>query len=450
MIDPRALDDLTMSLLERAQPGEELEVVAAMSARVSVRAYEGAIENLTVADSAAVGIRVLREGRMGFASAGSLDLDVALETLADARDNLGFAEADPHARLATADGVAAGELPGLWSDAVAAMSIEEKMALAVELERRTRSLDPRVYGVRSATYSDRQSMSVLVSSTGLRAEERSTMSSLGVSALSSDGASRQTGFGASARRDPTELDPGEVAAEAVAKATRLLGATKPRSGRVMLVLEPQVGASIISIVGAMLSGDRVLKGRTPFAGRLGEKIGDPRLTLVDDPTLADSFGAGAFDGEGLATRRNVLIADGHLQGFLYDTISGGRAGRGSTASAVRSTRSTPAVGWQALQVRPGEGDLDSIVAAVDHGLLVQSMSGMHSGVNAVSGDFSVGVDGLMIRNGVLAEPIREATIASTLPRMLDEIVHVGADLDHRPSGVSVPTISVAGVSLSGR
>ncbi len=234
------------------------------------------------------------------------------------------------------------------------------------------------------------------------------------------------------------------------KATRLLGAVKPESGRVTLVLAPEVAAPIVSIVGGMLGGDRKIKGRTPFADREGQSVADSRLTLVDDPTDPDSFGADTHDGEGLANRRNLLIDGGTLAGFLWDTVSAARAGCASTASAVRSSRSVPSVGWQALHVSPVSGDLDSIVASVDLGLLVQSMTGLHSGVNAVSGDFSVGVDGLMIRGGELAEPVREATIGSTLPRMLNEIVAIGADVEHRPSGVSVPTIGVGGVSLSGR
>jgi PmbA protein len=449
MIETVALHVLAGSLIERAEPGEEVEVVIGVSTSVAARAYDGAIESFTAADSAALGVRVVRDGQAGFASAGTLDGEVGVETLMEARDNLAFAVTDPHVFLAAADGVAPPTGIETWSDAVAAMPVDDKIAMALDLESRTRSLDKRIDGVRSAGYSDRQSASVIHTSTGLTTESRSTVCSLGVSALASEGEHRQTGFGSQARRDPAGLDTQLVAEEAVLKATRLLGASKPKSARVVLVLAPEVAASIISIIGGMLGGDRVIKGRTPFADRIGESIADPRLVLVDDPTRPESFGARTHDGEGLGARTNRLIIDGRLEGFLYDTVSGSRAGVSSTASAVRSARSTPAVGWHALAVGPVEGDLESIIAGTSEGLLVQSMTGLHSGVNAVSGDFSVGVDGLMIRGGELAEPIREATIASTLPRLLTELVHIGADVEHRPSGVSVPTLSVGGVALSG-
>src|SRR5690606_29517789 len=137
------------------------------------------------------------------------------------------------------------------------------------------------------------------------------------------------------------------------------------------------------------------------------------------------LGADSHDGEGLATRRNPLIEGGVLRGFLHNTMTGRRAGVPSTASAVRSYRTTPGVGAQALIMGLGSGTLDDLVAGVDHGILVQSMTGLHSGVNPVSGDFSVGVEGLMIRDGARAEPVREATVASTLQRMLLDISAVG-------------------------
>ena len=216
------------------------------------------------------------------------------------------------------------------------------------------------------------------------------------------------------------------------------------------MLEPRLSATILGILGGTLGGERVLKGRSPFADRVGEQIASPLLTLVDDPTDARSLGADPHDGEGLACRRNVLVADGVLEGFLHNAYTGRRSGRGSTGSAVRSHRSTPGAGPQALAIAPGRGTLDELVAGVDLGVLVQSMTGLHSGVNAVSGDFSVGVEGLMIRDGALAEPVREATIASTIQRLLLDVRSVGADMEWQPGGTGAATLVIDGVALSGR
>jgi len=235
----------------------------------------------------------------------------------------------------------------------------------------------------------------------------------------------------------------------VLRATRLLGSTKPATQRVTLVLEPRMTATVLGIVGGMLNGESVLKGRSPFADRVGEVIASPLLTFVDDPTDERSLGAEIYDGEGLACRRNELVVDGVLQGFLHNTYTGRRSGTASTGSAQRGVSSTPGVGAGALAVAPGRGSHEEVLAAVENGLFVTSMAGLHSGVNPVSGDFSVGVEGLMVRGGGLAEPVREATIASTIQRLLLDISAVGADLEWLPDGSGGVTLVIPDVALSG-
>jgi len=208
-------------------------------------------------------------------------------------------------------------------------------------------------------------------------------------------------------------------------------------------------ATILGIVGGMLNGGSVLKGRSPFADRVGEVIASPLLTFVDDPTDPRSLGAEAHDGEGLARRRNELVRDGVLQGFLHNTYTGRRSGTASTGSAERGVASTPGVGAGALAVAPGTGTHEELLGQVEHGLFVTSMAGLHSGVNPVSGDFSVGVEGLMIKAGELAEPVREATIASTLQRLLLDIAAVGADLEWLPDGAGGVTLVIPDIALSG-
>jgi PmbA protein len=290
---------------------------------------------------------------------------------------------------------------------------------------------------------------VIVSTTGIRVAGRQTHTAMSVQAMAGSGNDTTTGYGYDGGRDVTAIDIDAVAAEAVERAVTMLGASKPRSGKVAVVFEPRKTASLLAIVGGMLSGDRKLRGRTPFADRLDDVIASPLLTLIDDPTDERSLLADSHDGEGLATRANTLIDCGRLHAFLYDTITARRAGTVSTSSAVRSARSTPGVGAQALIMQPGIGTLADLVAGVDSGVFVHSLQGLHSGVNAVSGDFSVGVEGRMIRGGALAEPIREATIASTLPRLLLDISAVGADREWLTSGDAMCPMVIDGVSLGG-
>jgi PmbA protein len=441
--------DLATRVAGRAGPGEQLEVFVGRSRGTRVRAHGGEVESFTSAESFGIGVRVVRDRRVGFASAGSLDEGVVAEVLADARDNAGFAEADEWAGVAEPDGVAAVDVD-LWRPALAAMAADRKIDLALELERATLGADPRITGVRTAAYGDAAGEAAVATSTGIAQWSRATSCSLSVLALARDGdTAAQTGSGLSVGREPDELDVGEAAADAVRRTAELLGARKVSSRRLPLVLEPRMAATVLGIVAGTLTGSPVVKGRSPFADRVGEQIASPLLTLLDDPTDPRSLAADSHDGEGLATRRNVLVDAGVLQGFLLDTYTGRRLGRPSTGSAVRGSRSTPQPGVQALAVPPGRGTLDELLAANEGALLVRSLTGLHSGVNTVSGDFSVGAEGLLVRDGVAAEPVREVTVASTLPRLLLDIVAVGDDVEWLPSGTGMPTVVVGEVALSG-
>jgi PmbA protein len=441
--------DLALKVAGAAGAGEQVEAFVGRSTSTSVRVHGGALESLTQATSAGIGVRVIEDGRQGFAWAGSLDDDVIAEVLAEARDNVVYAQPEDWVGLAEPDGIEPPPID-LWRDGLAAQPTERKVDLALELERVVRARDPRISGVRTAQWADGAGEGAVATSTGIAVAGRSTFCHLSVQALATEGDDTKTGYGVSVGREPGDVDLDEAAGDAVDRATRLLGAVQPASGSLTLVLEPRMAATLLGVAAGALNGESVLKGRSPFADRVGEPIASPLVTLVDDPTDPMSLGADSHDGEGLATRRVPLIVDGVLQGFLHNTMTGRRAGVPSTASAVRGYRSTPGVGAQALALATGAGSLDDLVAGIDHGVLVQSMTGLHSGVNPVSGDFSVGVEGLMVRDGQRAEPIREATIASTLQRLLLDVSAIGGQREWTPGGTGAAAIVIPGVTLSGR
>ncbi len=430
--------------------GEEVEVFATKGVETDVRAYDGEVESLSEAMSAGVGIRVLRGGRQGFAYAGTLDERVVERTFAEARDNASFATPDEHVDLASPDGVEPVWLD-LVDESLASLSTRDKVEMALDLERRVRKGDSRVRQVPSADYSDVIAEAAVVSSRGIEAFACRSACHLSVSAICGEGLDSHSGSGFTVGRGPGELVPDHAARQAIERAARLIGASKARSGTFTIVFDPRVTSTVLSVVSSALSGESVTKGRSFFADRLGEEVAVTGMTLVDDPTDPRAFGASTYDAEGLASRRNVLIGSGVLAGFVFDTTSARRAGVASTGSAVRGGySSTPIAGCRALSLAPGSGSFDEIVQRVGDGMYVQSVTGVHSGVNPVSGDFSVGAEGLMIRGGALAEPVREVTIASTLQRMLQSVAFIGSDVDWLPGVAAGQTIAITGMTLSGQ
>jgi PmbA protein len=442
------LSALASSVAERAEAGEQVEAYVARARDTAVRVYEGEVEHFTSAQSEGIGIRVVRECRVGFAYAGTLEPEAIAEVLAEARDNVAFGTPDPYAGLAEPDGVAV--VPqDLWRDDLASMPTADKIELAKELERLTLAADPRVR-VDESDYADVQAEGAVATSTGIATSGRETASYLTVSTLAEDGDVTHTGFGFTVGRSPSDLDPRKAAVEAGERATRLIGATKPSTGRVTVVLDPFVSAQLIGIIGSTLNGESVLKGRSLFADRMHEEVAASVVTLVDDPTNPLAYTASEIDGEGLATRRNVLIEDGRLLRFVQSSYSARRSGLAPTGNATRGGfKSTPGCGCLALSLQPGSRSQAELVADVDDGVLIQQVSGLHSGVNTVSGDFSTGASGLVIRGGQLAEPVKEFTIASTLQRMLRDVVEVGGDVDWLPMGAAGVSLVIRDVTMSG-
>ena len=439
-------------VVAQARPGEQVEAFVARGGETEVRVYEGDVEHFVSAQSEGIGIRVIRDGRTGFAYAGTLDEAAIVEVLADARDNVQFGTVDEWAALAEPDGVAITEQT-LWNDRLADYPTDDKIDLAKRLEKLSSGSDPRVR-VDDANYADAHGESAVASTTGIRMSGRENGCYVSVSTLADDGdgddAETQTGFGFSVGRSPDEFDLDRAAREAVDRATRLLGATQPPSKRLTVVLDPFVTAQFLGVISSTLNGEAVVKGRSLFKDRIGEDVASPLVTLVDDPTNPLAYTATDVDGEGLAARRNVLIDGGVLRQFVHNSYSARRAGTVSTGNATRGGfAGTPGVGALALSLVPGTRSQDELIADVDDGLLVQQMQGLHSGVNPISGDFSTGAAGLLIEKGAIGAPVREITIASTLQRMLLDIVEVGGDIDWLPMRSAGMSLVIRDVTMSG-
>jgi PmbA protein len=446
---PDRLLELAERVVAAARPGEQVEAYVAHSRQTSVRVFDGSVESLSSAESEGVGVRMIAGHRQGFAYAAWLDDDVLAETLAEARDNAAFGTVDEFLGLTEPDKVEPAELD-LFRPELADFPAAAKVDLALELERATRAADPRIRGVESTDYGDVIFQGAIATSTGVRAASQRTVCSLWTTAMADDGSGTQTGYGWSVGRSQHDLDVERPAHEAAHRATRLLGARKPASQRLTVLFEPTVTSSFLGVLSGALSAMSVLKGRSFLTDRLGDQIAVPFLTLVDDPTEPRAYGASRLDGEGLASRRNLLIDDGVLRTFLHNSYTGRRSGVPSNACAVRGGfKSAPGVGSRALTLEPGDRDQAQLLADMGDGLLVQSVTGLHSGTSITSGDFSVGIEGLMVRRGEVAEPVREATIASNLRDMLTSVIAVGSDREWLPSGAAGMTLAVADVTLSG-
>ena len=441
----RTVDDLQAiadRIVADARGNEQIEVTVSRMGETDIRAYKGNVEHFVSAQSADVSVRVIVDGRTGTSHAGTLDEQAMREVLEEARENAGFAGQDEFAALADPDGVAVTPQE-LWDEELAGCPTEKKVDIALELERLAVALDARLR-IDSSNYTDRHVEEAFATTKGIRGSWRANSCYASVELLADDNGETQTGWSYALGKSPARFDLEAAARKAASRATRLLGAVKPASKRTTVVLDPMVTAQFLGIIGSTLNGENVVKGRSMFANRLGEDVASSIITLIDDPTDSRAYTATEIDGDGLAARRNVLIENGNLRMFVHSSYSARRAGTRSTGNAVGS-----GVGCLALQLVPGTLTQEELIAGIDEGVLIDSVQGLHSGVNTVSGDFSTGATGLMIRNGRTAEPLREFTIASTLQRMLQDVRAVGGDIDWLPMRAAGVSLVISDVTMSG-
>jgi PmbA protein len=445
------LDDVTRRAVEAALEAGAADAEAWAEEGVSrrIRVYDGEVESLSDAGGRGVGVRAFVDGRSGYAFGTDLTDAGVVEVARSARDAAEAADPDEHGGLPDEFGTT--QIEGLASSALSDWSTERKVELTLAVERAARER-PGVTQVENAVYSDAEGNVALANSRGFAAGYDATQAWAYASAFAGEGSDLMTGMGVGLGRDPNALDPDAIGGEAAERALALVGARQPDSRRCPVVLDAFVAASFLGFIGSMLSAEAVQRGRSLFADREGDEIADPALALADDSTDPEGPASAPFDGEGSPSRRTRLIEGGRLLTFLFDVRTARRSGRSSTGNASRgSYRSPPSVGTTNLVLDPGDGTLEELFEQAGDGLYVTDVAGLHSGVNPVSGTFSVGASGRLIEGGEAAGPVRELTIASDLVSMLRTVRAVGVQTRWLPLGGSVkaPPILIGEMAVSG-
>jgi PmbA protein len=447
--------DELLPLLDRivgqAGPGEGVEAFGIDEAETVVRAHQGALESLSSARRRGIGIRVVTDQRVGYCYTVDLDERTLDAALAEARDNATVGTPDVGNVLAEPVASQPMDTAQLYDPAIEETTPQQKVTAAIDLERTARD-GAEITGTDSAQYGDGVRTAAIASSTGVRATYRRSDAYVMVEALAGRNGSTTSAYGLSMGRSLAGLDIAAAAEEAKVRAIRLLGGRTPASARLPIVFDPFVTASFLGVVASGLTADAVQRGRSLFADRVGEQLAPEFVDLVDDGRHPSGPASAPWDGEGTPTQRTVLLEGGVLRRFLYDVPTATRDKTASTGNASRGGYADPpSLSPSNFYLAPGRTSPDDLIAGLDTAFYCQQVMGLHSGANPITGDFSVGAAGVMIRNGQLAEPVREATIAGSIPQMLERIAAVGDDLRFLPFGGAMGgvTLVVDGMTLAG-
>lgn len=433
------------------------DATVGLSASLSASARDGGIEELSRSQSRAAAVRVVVDGRLGFATSsdapsGNDEID---ELAATAVGLARLSGESPHNVILTSSLASPQQLRAdadalfTWDDACAALDPVWATRQALEMDRVVRGV-VGIAGVRDVSASVRRGVFALATSTGFVGSTRGTTASLSCSAIIKDGSSgklQSESWWEASRRLAGLKDPEAVAMTAAQRALARRGARPIPSATLPVIFDPTTSRAFFSGILGALAGSAVARRQSFFADALGEVVMPAGLSLVDDPFMVGGFASRVFDGEGQASQRLTLVDDaGRLCSFLLDARSAARLGRRSTASAGRGATGLPHPSPTNTTLVGGTGDLDSIVAQTPRGLLVTRLLGR--GADPTTGEMSRGASGFLIEDGAITHPVEGVTIAGNARQLVLGIDRVGADIDDR-SALRVPTIRFAEVAVGG-
>jgi PmbA protein len=442
---------LAAQVVDRAMKGgaEIAEGIAVDSLELSAKVRMGAPELIEEAGSHSIGLRVMKNGRWSSTySSDPTDAGIAA-LVADALELAALSEPDEFA-VPPDSSLLAKSFPDLDLFDPRSNDLDAKTAtqLALAGEQAARDLDPRITNSEGASFGRTLSARGMVTSGGFSGGYSGTYQSLSVNPVADDaGGKKRTGYWWDGKRFVDAVaDPKSIGEEAARRTLAKLGAKKVETCEVPVVFDPDAGRALLSLLFSCIAGDAIYKRASYLCEREGDRAASDLVTIVDDPLLVRGPGSRPFDGEGLASRTNVVIDRGRLATYLLDTYTAKKLGRTSTASAARGIAGRPSVSSTNFHLLAGESTPEQIVSEVKRGLYVSSMMGF--GFNAVTGDFSRGAEGFWIENGKKTFPVSEITISLNFDTLWKSIDAVGTDLDAR-TRFATPTFRVPKMTIAG-
>lgn len=417
------------------------EAGATIARRFHAEARDAAVSKLERSIAKSLHVRAFVGGRKASLTTSDLTPEGLRESIARTIDQARHVAADPLAGLPEAF---AGDAPqlDLYDERIGARPDGERVDEALALERLIRRDDPRIVNSNGSNYGDADAVTALANSAGFAGAYRSTRASRSTGPVAADGETKRTAHYGTAARHFANMESAEaVAKTAGERAVAMFGAKKPPTMRVPVIFERDVAATILDDVFAAVSAANVSNGNSWLVGRVGTAVGSPLVTIVDDGRLPGKLGSAPFDGEGVATRRTVVFERGVLRTFLYDTYYARKLGAASTGNSNGS-----GIGTSNLYLEPGEPTLEELIASTRTGVLILDTIGFAT--EHASGTYSRGARGFFIRDGEIAYPIDEFTIAGDYGEMLAGVDGVANDLRFDGSIVS-PSFRVAEMTISG-
>lgn len=426
------------------------EAIVREASEFSTTVRLGQVETLKEAGSRAVGLRVFQGRKAATTYSSDFTPEGIARLVKGALDLAQVTSEDPFAGLPAASEL--GSLQGdldLYYDDVYSLPPEQRIEYARRAENAALAVDSRIKNSDGGSFEASTGRKVLANSLGFVGDYRRSYCGLSAAPIAQDeSGAMQRDYWYSSAHTLARLDsPESVGKKAAQRTLRRLGARKIPSAQVPLVFDSETSRSLLHSVFDAVNGDAIYRQSSFLEGKLGEKIASEAITVVDDGTIPGGFGTSPFDGEGVPSRRTVVIERGVLKSYLLNTYTAKRLGMQTTGNASRGLAGNPSIGCNNFFLQKGSRAPEQIIADIKQGLYIIDLLGF--GVNLVTGDYSRGATGIWIENGELTYPVEEITVAGNLKEMLNNISEIGSDLEFR-SSISCPTLRIDGMTIAGQ
>lgn len=430
----------------------ECEIYYAMNDELNVEVLNGQIKEYSAANSAGLCFRGVYNGKMGYASSEEMDEDAIDMLVRGVMENAVLIETDDDETIYGGGGEYAK--PDKYSPETANMPPNEKIALALSMERTALSQDPRVKRVEGCSYGSMVAEKQIVNSRGLDVSFRSSILGAGVAPIVEEDGNVNYGFKSKFSFRKDDIDVCEIAREAVDEAISGLHASSVPSGAYKVVLRRDVASMLLHTFSGVFSGENARKGMSLLKGREGSVIASESVTIIDDPLLENGFASTPFDAEGVATYAKTVVDRGTLITLLHNRTTANALNTNTTGNASKAGYAAPVrVAPTNFYIQPSDTSYEQLLAMAGDGLLITSIMGMHSGANQISGDFSLGAKGFLIENGKLGHSVEQITIACNFFELLKRVVCPASDLYFARPGASSfgsPSLLIDQISVAGK
>jgi len=451
MIDDKSIENMIDVALDSGAERAEIFISERQETEITIAKQKP--ESVIVRENCGFGIRVLVDSRIGFYSSNKSDELEVIEKVRDLVKSTKLHTPDPFNILPQNHLGIDPEVEEVYDPKMAEAPLSEKIRYALEIEKSGQEFDSKIAGFVWVLYGDTSENYRVLSSTGIDISSRGSACYGFAYCYAAEGNVVQSGRNVRAYGHLHEFDPKEIGVGAAKYALRMLGSKDFRGGNITALFPPEAGIPLVHAIFGMIEADSVQKGKSPFRGKLGKRVASEVVNIFDDGTLPGGLGTRPFDAEGTPTSKTMVIENGILRNYLYDSYTAKKGNTKSTGNAFRAGYgSKPYINPTNFHLSPGADDENDILRDIQSGIMITELAGLHAGINYATADFSVPAKGIIIEAGEPVYPVDNISISGNIFDLLRNTSRIGSNLTWEPIErmIGSPTFVVENLKVIGR